>query len=150
MPSWQEFAADAPELAQRVRAAFGVRKHATMATLRRDGAPRISGTEVEFDDESGELRLGSMPNAVKARDLQRDARVALHSPTVDPPAGDDAGWPGEAKVAGTAVEEPGEDGSHRFRVDLTEAVWTHLNAAGNRLVIESWHAGRGVDRVERE
>lgn len=149
MPSWREFAAEAPQFAQRVRAAFAVRKHATMATLRRDGSPRISGTEVDFDGATGELRLGSMPNAVKARDLQRDGRVALHSPTVDPPAGNDAGWPGEAKVAGTAVEEPTDDGTHRFRIDLTEVVLTHLNAAGDRLVVESWHPGRGVRRTER-
>jgi hypothetical protein len=156
MPNWSEFAAEAPDLARRVRAAFAIRKHATMATLRRDGSPRISGTEVEFDDDTGELRLGSMPNAVKARDLQRDGRVALHSPTVDPPpqaggppAGNAAGWQGEAKVAGTAIEVPGDDGSHRFRVEISEAVLTHLNAAGDGLVVEAWHEGRGVERTER-
>ena len=148
MTSWQDFAADAPELAQRVRTAFTVRRHATMATLRRDGSPRISGTDVRFDDATGELRLGSMPNARKAQDLQRDPRVALHSPTVDPPPGDDPAWPGEAKLAGTAVEEPSGDASHSFRLDIAEAVWTHL--AGGRLVIESWHAGRGLRRVERD
>lgn len=63
---------------------FAVRKHATLATLRRDGSPRISGTEVVFDDEAGEIYLGMMPGSVKALDLRRDPRLALHSPTVDP------------------------------------------------------------------
>ena len=51
MSSWREVESAAPELAQAVRECFAVRKHATMATLRRDGAPRISGTEVEFTDD---------------------------------------------------------------------------------------------------
>jgi hypothetical protein len=94
---WAEFATDQPELATDVRRCFGVRKHATMATLRRDGSPRMSGTEVEFDDERGELVLGSMRGARKAQDLLRDPRVALHGPTVDPPEENPAAWPGEAK-----------------------------------------------------
>src|SRR5436190_12867334 len=108
MTTWQQFAEQAPELAARVRERFAVRKHCTMATLGADGSPRISGTEVEFED--GELRIGSMPGAVKARDLLRDARLAVHSPTVDPPEGRDAEWAGEAKVAGHAVvrESPDE------------------------------------------
>jgi hypothetical protein len=83
MASWQEIAEQAPELATAVRERFAVRKHCTLATLRNDGSPRISGTEVEFAD--GQLWIGSMPRAVKALDLRRDPRMALHSPTVDPP-----------------------------------------------------------------
>src|SRR5690242_4842184 len=76
MASWREVEREVPDLAARVRATFLVAKHATMATLRVDGAPRISGTEVDFHDD-GELRIGSMPGARKARDLQRDPRMAL-------------------------------------------------------------------------
>ena len=53
MASWTEFSAAAPELAERVKKRFDAHKHKTMATLRKDGSPRISGTEVEFRD--GEL-----------------------------------------------------------------------------------------------
>ena len=137
--SWASFAREAPELAGDVRAAFAVRKHCTMATLRADGAPRISGTEVQLDDD--ELHIGSMSGARKARDLQRDGRVAIHSPTVDPPEGDERSWAGEAKVAGIAVEVP-QDGAHRFRIDLTEVV--HTTVAGDALLVRSWHRGRGV------
>jgi hypothetical protein len=145
---WQEFQREAPELAGRVREAFGRGKHATMATLRADGAPRISGTEVEFT-AAGELQLGSMPGAVKARDLQRDPRLAVHSPTAEPGEGG-ADWPGEAKVAGVAVALPDrEDGAHMFAVDLTEVVWTGLTEARDQLHIISWHPGRGVEERRR-
>lgn len=137
--SWAQVEAEAPQLAAAVRASFGVRKHCTMATLRADGSPRISGTEVQWED--GALWIGSMLGALKARDLQRDGRVAIHAPTVDPPAGDESSWPGEAKVAGVAVEVP-HDGSHRFRIDLAEVV--HTAVAGDALLVRSWHRGRGV------
>jgi len=148
MVSWQEFQEQAPELAARVREAFARGRHATMATLRVDGSPRISGTEVEFTDD-GCVRLGSMAGAVKARDLLRDPRVAVHSPTADPGEGG-ADWPGEAKVAGRAVaRSPGEDGSHAFDVDLDEAVWTGLDETRSALVIQFWHPGRGFEERRR-
>jgi hypothetical protein len=144
--SWQEFEEAEPEFASRVRALLTTREHLTMATLRGDGSPRISGTEVEF--AGGQLRIGSMPDAVKAMDLRRDGRLAIHGPTHDPPAGHPGGWAGEAKVAGTAAEvESGE--AHSFVIDVQEAVITHLNDAGDRLVIESWNPTRGYRRVER-
>lgn len=124
------------------------RKHLTMATVRRDGSPRISGTEVEFSD--GQLWIGSMAGAVKALDLRRDPRVAIHGPTSDPPADNPAGWRGEAKVAGIALEVDSGSDAHRFLIDVHEAVITHLNEAGNRLVVESWNADRGYQRTERE
>src|SRR6266853_4857129 len=94
MPSWADFEAAAPEFASRVRGLLSSRKHLTMATVRRDGSPRISGTEVKFVD--GQLEIGSMPNAVKALDLRRDPRVAIHGPTEDPPASNAA--PGKARL----------------------------------------------------
>ncbi|HWL36127.1 MAG TPA: pyridoxamine 5'-phosphate oxidase family protein [Frankiaceae bacterium] len=148
MASWAEVERAVPDLAREVRARFTAGKHSTMATLRSDGSPRISGTEVEFSDD-GELRIGSMANALKARDLLRDGRVALHSPTSDP-GGDGSSWAGEGKLAGTAVEEPSEDGSHRFRIDVAEVVLTRLGDVPDHLVVESWHGDdRGYVRRER-
>jgi Pyridoxamine 5'-phosphate oxidase len=146
--SWAEFEAAAPEFAARVRSLMKSRKHLTMATLRRDGSPRISGTEVEF--AKGQLQIGSMPRAVKAMDLQRDPRIAIHGPTEDPPSGAPAAWKGEAKIAGTATEVQSGDPAHRFIVDVQEAVITHLNDAGDRLVVESWSPKRGLRTFERE
>jgi hypothetical protein len=151
MASWSEFAAAEPALARRVEERFSIRKHKTLATLRRDGSPRISGIEVEFAD--GELFLGMMPDSVKLRDLERDPRLALHSPTNDPPEGQPQAWAGEAKLAGRAIEVDAPDspaaGGRRFRVDITEAVLTHLNEAGDQLVVESWRPGQGTRRLER-
>ncbi|HVF03673.1 MAG TPA: pyridoxamine 5'-phosphate oxidase family protein [Frankiaceae bacterium] len=146
MATWAEIEREVPELAREVRARFAAGKHSTMATLRRDGGPRISGTEVAFED--GDVWLGSMPGAVKARDLQRDPRLAIHSPTAEP---DEAGtsWAGEAKLSGTAHEVPAEDASHKFRVDISEIVLTRLGDPADHLVIESWHQGRGYTSRRR-
>lgn len=141
--SWSEVEAQAPRLAATVRACFAVRKHATLATLRADGAPRISGIEVEWSD--GEVWIGSMAGARKALDLRRDPRAALHSPTVDPVDGDEAAWPGEAKLAAVAHELPGPAGSHRFRLALTEVVHTRVGTPADHLEITSWHPGRGLE-----
>ena len=146
MATWHEVERAVPDLAARVRERFAVRKHATLATLRRDGAPRISGTEIEFGED---VLIGSMPGAMKARDLLRDPRLALHSPTVDPEPGNESAWPGEAKLAGVAVERPraAGTGAHMFAVDVTEVVLTYVR--GDRLVIESWHPDKGVQVRER-
>lgn len=150
MTSWHDFERAEPEFAHRVQDLFEAHKHHTMATLRRDGSPRISGTEVDFS--GGELRLGMMKGALRALDLRRDPRVALHSQGVDPPEGDPGAWTGEAKIAGQALEadDPASgDGSHRFRVDVTEVVITKLGTPADHLVIESWTQARGLVRRER-
>src|SRR4029450_13973740 len=82
MASWSEFAAAAPSLAERVKTRFDSHKPKTRATIRKDGGPRISGTETQFQD--GELFIGSMWKAVKALDLQGDPRCAVHSAAVHP------------------------------------------------------------------
>jgi hypothetical protein len=149
MASWSEVEAQAPELTARARELFDAFTHKTMATLRRDGSPRISGTEVDFRD--GELYIGSMWRAVKALDLQRDGRFALHSGSADP-----SDWKGDAKVAGRFVEEEvkreeeeDSEPSHRFRADISELVVVRLGDPADHLVIESWHEGRGVASIRR-
>src|SRR3712207_6314574 len=97
MPSWSRVETEAPELAAVARHFLDAYVHKTLATLRRDGSPRISGTEVDF--ANGELWLGSMWRAVKALDLRRDSRFALHSGSADPPE-----WTGDAKLAGHVEE----------------------------------------------
>ena len=144
MTAWRHFEGSEPEFAQRVRALFDAHRHKTIATVRADGSPRISGIETVFED--GELAFGSMPNARKGADLRRDPRFALHSATVDPVEGAEARWPGEAKIAGRALSEDGE----RFRVDVAEVVHTHLNAAATLLVVEWWTPSHGLRKVERE
>ena len=82
MTSWGEFRAAEPEFAARVEVLFGPGRHRAIATIRADGAPRISGIECEFVGD--DLRFGSMPGARKMADLLRDPRFALHGPITDP------------------------------------------------------------------
>jgi hypothetical protein len=151
MVAWRDVEQAAPELAQRVRTLFDAHRHKTIATLRADGSPRISGIEAVFED--GELVFGSMPNARKGADLRRDPRFAMHSATVDPVEGSEAQWPGEAKIAGRAIAAgpitEGTDGE-RFHADIAEIVHTHLNDKATMLVVEWWTATHGLRRIERE
>ena len=79
-----------------------------------------------------------MKDALKARDLQRDPRYALHSASEDP---DD--WTGDAKVAGVAEEVTSSDGkSHRFRLDILEASTVGLDDERKHLVITVWTPAR--------
>ena len=150
MPSWNEFEAAAPALAAEVRRRMDAFTHKTLATLRRDGSPRISGTETEIIE--GELWIGSMWQARKALDLQRDGRFALHSGSDDPP-----GWTGDAKLAGVAeeIEDPkrfteiyGSDAppgpSHLFRLDLREVSALAMVDDGKAIEITLWTPDGGV------
>ena len=144
MASWTDFEAAAPELAARVRERLDAHVHKTLATLRSDGSPRISGTETQWRD--GDLWIGSMWNAVKARDLQRDPRFALHSGSDDPDQ-----WSGDAKLAGIAEEttQPGDD-SHTFRLDLREVSTVALDEERKNLVIEVWTPDEGLRSFTRK
>jgi hypothetical protein len=159
MATWSTFAADAPELAGRVRARFEAHRHHLLATLRKDGSPRLSGTETPF--LRGELWLGMMLDSLKALDLRRDPRYALHSAPIDKDMVD-----GDAKLAGLAVEltDPGEfaavagaladgaeypppDDYHLFRLDVSEV--SLVRPVGDELVIDLWREGKGLRRISR-
>ena len=157
MASWQQFADAAPELAQAAQELLDAHVHKTMATLRADGSPRISGIEAHI--LLGDLWLGSMPGARKARDLQRDPRIALHSGSEDPP-----GWKGDAKVSGRAEEitdpdrmrevfeamgHPQSGPSHLFRIEIDEVSTVRLGEPADHLVIDSWREGREPKRIKR-
>jgi Pyridoxamine 5'-phosphate oxidase len=165
MARWDEVVADAPEFAEEVRRLFDAHRHKTLATIRRDGSPRISGIEATFHD--GDLWLGMMEGSLKARDLRRDPRMALHSATVDPPA-DPTAWEGDAKLTGRAEEitdpdkleafrratgsEGGQEppgGFHLFRIDLREVVLTRVGDPADHLVIALWREGEGLVRMQR-
>ena len=157
MATWTEVEAAAPELAADARRLLEAHTHLTIATLRKDGSPRISGIECRFIE--GDLWFGSMPGAVKARDLQRDPRFALHSGT-----GDADDWQGDAKVAGRAEEitdpermraifeamgHPQSGPSHLFRAELSEVSTVRLGEPADHLVIDSWREGGEPKRIRR-
>ena len=161
---WAAFVDEAPELAAAVRARLEATKHHVLATLRRDGSPRVSGTEVIVAE--GVVAIGSMWHAVKALDLQRDGRFALHA---NP--GDGSMEGGDAKLAGVAVELHGElaarlaeglsdesdqgerqevpEPFHLFRLDLSQVVLSEVDHERNCMVIRSWRPGQGVVVAQR-
>ena len=156
MARWAEVEAAAPELAAKARRFMDARVHKTIATLRRDGSPRISGTEARWAD--GDLWFGSMWRSRKALDLLRDPRFALHSGSADPPD-----WTGDARISGRAIEvtdpeavgaafgdevTPGK--AHAFRAEITEVSVVALGEGGDHLEIQSWREDAdGVKRVKR-
>ncbi|OJU84247.1 MAG: hypothetical protein BGO11_21595 [Solirubrobacterales bacterium 70-9] len=159
MPSWGEIEKIAPELARTARELLEAHVHKTIATVRADGAPRISGIEAKFID--GDLWIGSMPGSRKGADLARDPRFALHSGSDDPPD-----WRGDAKLAGLAEEtldqerklaifkamgaEEVDDASALYRVDVRELAVTRLTEAKDELSIEWWTEAGGLRRVTRK
>ena len=159
MARWQEIADAAPELAAEAMGFLDAHVHKTLATVRRDGSPRISGVETRFHD--GDLYLGMMHRSLKALDLLRDPRFALHSGSEDPP-----GWPGDATVSGRAEEvtEParidavlGPVGAsrppgalHLFLLDVEEVLTVRLGDPADHLLLTSWRAGRGLRRRTRK
>ena len=105
--SWQQFGAQAPELAALGEAQFARTGLALVGTLRRDGWPRISPVEPFIVE--GQLYLGMMWRSVKALDLLRDPRCVVHS-TVS----NRDGTEGEFKVYGRAVEVNDPEERRRF------------------------------------
>lgn len=151
MASWTDIEQEAPDLARRVRQRFEMGVNKTVATVRADGAPRISAIEVKFTD--GEVTFGMMGGSVKQQDVRRDPRIAIHCPTVEMPETETMSpdWPGDAKLAGLAVEvEPSADNTYIeagfFRVDITEVTLTYVGEPRDHLVIESWHESVGLRR----
>ena len=158
MASFADVESEDPEFAARVRAAFDAHGHKFLATLRADGAPRISGIEMRF--VGGEPWLAGMPGSVKFRDLRRDPRFALHSGSAEPDAFDaDAKLSGRATEVTEAAERsryaaaaglpPGELGFDLFRVDVDQVVLVALDDGKTALVISSWRPGSGVTRTSR-
>ena len=88
MATWTEFAAEAPEIAELGEKRLAATGLMMLATLRKDGFPRISPAEpvlakdrLVLHDER--LWLGMMPDSTKSNDLKRDRRFALHTATAD-------------------------------------------------------------------
>jgi hypothetical protein len=157
MATWQEFSEQAPELAARALQRFEAHRHKTMATIRADGSPRISGTEVPI--QRGEVWLGGMTGNRRFADLRRDPRVAIHSASEDPEV-----WTGDAKLSGRAVEVTDDPGKaafrgdaeevppgdfELFRIDLSEVSVVRLSEAKDHLLIDVWREGEPVRTVER-
>jgi Pyridoxamine 5'-phosphate oxidase len=160
MSSWEAVEAAEPELAARARACLTATTNAVLATLKRDGSPRLSGIDPLLF--GGELYLGSMADARKGGDLRRDPRLALHSiPWESRRTADGEPSPAaDVKLAGRAVlvTDPAEvsrvmghheeatgheapDASDLFRIDVQELVL--ISVEDDELVVDHWSADSG-------
>jgi hypothetical protein len=155
MARWSDIEAVAPELTSRVKSLFDAHTHHVLATLRADGSPRLSGSEITFFE--GDVWFGSMWMARKAMDLRRDPRFSLHCGTVDPPD-----WAGDARISGSVEEfvdeaefrrvfgdEAPVGPAHGFRADISELVVVRLGRPADHLIVDSWTPERGRRSVIR-
>lgn len=157
MATWAEFATEQPDLAAYVQGRFAADRHALIATLRKDGSPRISGVEPDFT--RGQLWAGMMLDSLKSRDLRRDPRFSLHCNTTTASMTES----GDAKISGTAefwtdkedylkdlYDRTGwmPDELDLFRMNVTEVV--SITVEGDEMVVLSWHEGRGTRRVAKK
>ena len=155
--AWARFEAAAPDLARFVRERLDAHRHRLMATLRRDGSPRLGGIELTIAD--GELWIGGLSGSRKFEDLRRDPRLAVHSGSDDPP-----GFVGDARVSGRARFVEDEAVKARFLeaagggppgpfelvcVEIDEVATVEEAASGDHLVISVWRPGEVVRRMDR-
>ncbi len=155
---WGEFEAAEPLLAGAVRSRFEAHPHHVLATLRADGRPRVTGTNVMFHE--GMLWIGSMPGSRKGADLARDPRCALHSAPLDEDLGADSG---DAKIDAVARQLDGTTAQTLIREEFGDdatmegEMWelelrsvSLVEVSGEQLRIRSWTAAGGVREVFRD
>ncbi|MYS82363.1 pyridoxamine 5'-phosphate oxidase family protein [Embleya scabrispora] len=154
MTSWAEFEKVEPQFAATVRERFGMYKHHVLGTVRRDGAPRLSGLEADFRFE--QMWLGMMPGSMKARDLLRDPRFSIFA---NPGEGAEMTH-GDVRVSGRAIEVVDDavkgryaaetmapEPFHLFRVELDEV--SRIGVEGEEIVIRVWRPGGPVRTIRR-
>jgi Pyridoxamine 5'-phosphate oxidase len=149
---WAAFARAAPELAERGAAMLRAFTLAYLATLRRDGSPRVHPVTVTVDGTG--VYVYAVASTPKARDLRRDSRYAAHAfPTfVESDFRDD-----EFAFGGRAVEmtdralyddvatrhnDTVHEGDPMFRLDLSWALHKRREP-GRGAVYLRWRLGSG-------
>ncbi len=143
MATWDEFAAGVPVLAAAIRDRFASNLHHVVGTIRPDGSPRLSGSEVTF--AGGEVSIGMMARSRKLADIERDPRVEIHSaPLEDDLAGGDAKLAGRLRRTGTV----GDDEGFMFALDLERASLVRVD--GDELDITVWTPERGARTMRRK
>jgi hypothetical protein len=155
---WTDLERQVPLLAERARERLLDPGVLLVATVRRDGAPRLSPVEPLLLD--GDLWLSMLWRSRKAGDLLSDHRLLLHSIVTGPEGGD-----GEVKVRGSARHvddgerrrrycmavkdlgwQPVEPYFHLFVVDIDDVTSIRYGTTGDQYVAR-WPAG--VEFVRR-
>lgn len=154
MVTWKDFAAAAPGLAgagQALLNQFGVGL-AFLATVRRDGAPRLHPVCPVLSDDR--LFVLITPDSPKRHDLARDGRYALQTFPQPKPGSDEFYLAGHARlVEDTATRSAVlRDARHQadasevlFELDIERAMhtrWENVLTAQMRSVHQKWRAPR--------
>jgi len=155
--SWAALERGAPGLAGLGRARLEESGVALLATLRRDGWPRISPVEPYVFD--GQLLFGAMSWSLKARDLRRDPRCSLHSAVSAPDAGEaELKLYGRAVVAEDAVRDACTDGWWQdhpreaaavFGLAIEQAALVTWDIGQGRMMVRRWSPARGETTSDR-
>ena len=114
--TWQEFAQQDPELAALGQERLDRNGLVMVATLRKNGWPRISPVEPLF--HNGQLYLGMMWRARKALDLLRDPRCSIHNAVSDRMASE-----GEFKVYSRALDIKSAAANTLIGEEFEHQVW---------------------------
>ena len=148
MARWQDVVDSEPAFAAEVKEVLDAHKHKTIATLRRDGSPRVSGIEMRFVD--GDVSFGMMPRSRKLADLRRDPRTEIHSASLLV-EGEEMTWIGDARLSGRAQEitDPDErarltdapPGAPAFVLDIERVVRIKVEGSPLHLLVQTWRPG---------
>lgn len=160
---WSDFEAAAPEMARLGAEHLWRTGLAIVATIRKDGTPRIDPVEPFLSH--GHLLLGMM-RSQKVFDLLRDPRCLLHSPISDP-----TGSEGEFKVRGRAIDarDAGLWEGYRqayaerwkgappagfpfrvFSLDIDSAALIRWDIEKSEMIIGLWSPAHGVTETRRK
>ncbi len=167
MATWTDFSTQAPEIAELAERRLAATGLMMLATLRRDGFPRISPMEPVLADDrlvlhDGRLWLGMMVGSTKSRDLQRDGRFSLHTATADKMLSD-----GDVKMWGVASQVTDHDTLSQFSDDIYASVGyrfdvgsfdafdvdllgaSSVGVADDVMYVKAWHPGEPVKVTEK-
>lgn len=155
---WSELPSEVAALAGSVRSRLEAHPHHVLATLHRDGRPRVSGTNVMFDRAM--MWIGTMPRSRKGVDLGIDPRCAIHSAPLDEQLGEGAG---DARVEAVAHQLPPDVSAALLRDafgddatmdgDLWELWVTSMSMVTverDRMRIRAWSPATGMSEVLRD
>ena len=162
MRRWADFEALVPELAALGRERIERFGFVFVATIRRDGGPRVNPVEAHLVGD--DLALVMIPGSLKALDVRRDPRVFLHTPVLEP----ELGTPGEFKLRARAVAienrrprrqiaetweraggyRPPPDWEH-FALDVESAAFHRYDEPAGVHHLLRWTPARGLERSTR-
>jgi hypothetical protein len=145
---WNDVQRDAARLAHMAHDRLVAPGVLLVATIRRDGTPRLSPVEPLIFD--GDLHLSMMWRSHKASDLLRDDRVLVHSVVTTRD-----GTQGEVKLRGRAISvddlevrarycdavavlgwKPEEPRFHLFRIDIDDMTFIRYAQSGDQYVAQ--------------